>query len=355
MEQHPIPQNVTTFQFRLIGDMTIKQFGYLAAGVVLGYMSLKLPFPFFINWPVALLLGFGGFSLAFVPIEERPMDIWITSFLKNIYAPTQYVWNKSVAPSPKPSIITPVVAPKNQEAIKPVGNVRRIDSFLSSLMRRISVRPTFTNPFPTEAVLPAKAPQIPQQTQQPLPSPTTSAHQGNEGSKKIILQEIPIDQAKLAFELKELQRSAPVQTPKHLSNLLQNQSGAPATVRVVAAGATQAIGIPKLTTFPNIVTGIVKDDRGNLLTGILVTVRDLQEVPLRALKTNKLGQFGASTPLPPGTYIVEIEDPQKRFVFDRAQLTVNDIVLPALEILAKSRKQVARDKLAKEIFGEQKI
>ncbi|EKD47460.1 MAG: hypothetical protein ACD_66C00049G0001, partial [uncultured bacterium] len=28
MEQHPVPQNVTGFQFKLIGDITLKQFAY---------------------------------------------------------------------------------------------------------------------------------------------------------------------------------------------------------------------------------------------------------------------------------------------------------------------------------------
>src|SRR3990167_11144006 len=95
MEQHPVPQNVTTFQFRLIGDMTIKQFGYLAGGLILAYISYKLPLPFFFTWPLALVFGLGGFGFAFVPVEERPMDVWVLSFLKNVYSPTQYLWQKS--------------------------------------------------------------------------------------------------------------------------------------------------------------------------------------------------------------------------------------------------------------------
>ena len=95
MEQHPVPQNVTTFQFRLIGDMTIKQFGYLAAGAIAAYVSYKLPLPFFFTWPMAIASALLGFGLAFVPIEERPMDIWILSFFKSIYSPTEYVWHKA--------------------------------------------------------------------------------------------------------------------------------------------------------------------------------------------------------------------------------------------------------------------
>src|SRR5688572_16610909 len=117
MEQHPVPQNVTTFQFRLIGDMTIKQFGYLAGGAILAYISYKLPVPFFFSWPLAFVFALGGVGFAFVPVEERPMDIWVMSFIKNIYSPTQFVWSHQPdAPAPvatppvKPAITTPTAA-----------------------------------------------------------------------------------------------------------------------------------------------------------------------------------------------------------------------------------------------------
>jgi len=110
-------------------------------------------------------------------------------------------------------------------------------------------------------------------------------------------------------------------------------------------------GSPRLTTFPNVVTGIVKDSEQNLLPGVLITVKDKDGMPLRALKTNRLGQFAASTPLPNGTYLVEVEDPRLRFAFDRAQITLNGSIVPALEIFAKSQKEITRAKLEKELFG----
>src|SRR3989344_3269872 len=112
MEQHPVPQNVTTFQFRLIGDMTIKQFGYLAGGLILAYISYKLPLPFFITWPLALFTGLMGIGFAFVPIEERPMDVWVLSFIKSAYSPTQYVWQKT---APVSSLSKSLAKPNAQQ------------------------------------------------------------------------------------------------------------------------------------------------------------------------------------------------------------------------------------------------
>src|SRR3989304_9484129 len=107
MEQHPIPQNVTNFQFRLVGDMTIKQFGSLAGGAILAFITYKLPLPFFFTWPLALMFALGGFGFAFLPIEERPMDVWVMSFIKSIYNPTQFIWQRS-PPQPTPQTVPPV-------------------------------------------------------------------------------------------------------------------------------------------------------------------------------------------------------------------------------------------------------
>ncbi|MFZ5845063.1 MAG: hypothetical protein ACOY0S_01195, partial [Patescibacteria group bacterium] len=127
------------------------------------------------------------------------------------------------------------------------------------------------------------------------------------------------------------------------------------TVKIITGQTAIKSGLPRLTTFPNVVTGIIKDNEGNLLPGILVTVRNKEGVPLRALKTNKVGQFAASTPLPSSTYLVEVEDPRDRFTFDRVQISLTGIVLPAIEIIAKSQKEITRAKLAQEIFGHKSV
>lgn len=200
-------------------------------------------------------------------------------------------------------------------------------------------------------------------TQKPEP---TIAQQDSVVSKAIMEEEkikqekdaeaILIQNEKLGNELNRIKKEANDANAK--SQTRQNPSPVPmsttsATVRTITGDTAVTAGMPKLTTFPNIVTGIVKDERGNLLPGALITVRDPGGVPLRALKTNRLGQFAASTPLPPGTYLVEVEDPMKRYVFDRAQITINNTLIPALEMHAKTQKQVNRDNLARVIFGDQ--
>lgn len=106
MQQHPVPQNVTGFQFKLIGDMTVKQFVYLAAGTLLGYFITRLGWPAVIKFPMALGAFGAGFAFAFMPLEDRPLDRWVTTFFRNIYAPTIFLWRKS---SDIPEILQPAV------------------------------------------------------------------------------------------------------------------------------------------------------------------------------------------------------------------------------------------------------
>src|SRR3989338_5942844 len=95
MIEHPVPQNVTAYQFHLVGDMTLKQFLELAGGIVLAWFIWTLQIPAFIRWPFIGLSALSGFALAFMPLEERPLDQWVIAFFKAVYLPTLFNWKKS--------------------------------------------------------------------------------------------------------------------------------------------------------------------------------------------------------------------------------------------------------------------
>ena len=99
MEQHPVPRNITGFQFHLIGDMTIRQFTYLASGIILAFIVFKVfPIPGGLKFILMGIFGLTGFAFAFLPIQERPLDMWLMAFVKSINTPTQYVWQKNNQP-----------------------------------------------------------------------------------------------------------------------------------------------------------------------------------------------------------------------------------------------------------------
>ncbi len=385
MEQHPVPQNVTTFQFRLIGDMTLKQFGYLCAGAILAYVSYKLPFPFFFTWPLTVFFALLGIGFAFVPVEERPMDVWVLSFFKSIYSPTQYVWSRQTARhSPQPaSLEATSTKPQSGGALSGLqihtmttgGPVQWLSTLFTQKSKTtpsqtssptVQPTPTFSlGPIPSvvgrrvqpEAKeKPARTPGATREQIQQTPQAQTALDEKD----KISEIELPDNLVSNTRLLELQQQLTQLLTEKRVmeEELLRLRRSAPTraeldqdTIKIIPPGAATKAGLPRLTTFPNVVTGIVKDTAGNLLPSVLVTVRDTDGVPLRAFKTNKLGQFAASTPLPVGTYLVEVEDPRDRYVFDRAQIVVNNTLIPAIEVIAKSQKELERAKLAQQIFG----
>ena len=389
MEQHPVPQNVTTFQFRLIGDMTIKQFGYLAGGAILAYISYKLPLPFFFTWPMTVLFALLGFGFAFVPIEERPMDVWVLSFLRNVYSPTQFIWHRIPAASepastqktPAVPATTPPVPTTQRPAVsdalrglytqQPVAQSKKslgdmLFGWLDDLFPK-SVPAPIIKQSPFVVAAPASNPPAGGQAVASQPSSEyidlqekiKALEKQLDEKTKTELQTLEL-QKQMSDTVKQKQymveelaklRKQPQPQPKADRPLAETTMKGP-TVKIIPPEAATRAGLPRLTTFSNVVTGIVKDNVGGLLPGVLVTVRDKEGVPLRALKTNKLGQFAASTQLPNGTYIIEIEDPRNRFVFDRAQITLNGTVMPAIEIVAKSKRDINREELSKQIFGQ---
>src|SRR5258706_7298895 len=96
IEGHPIPQDITGFQFRLIGDMTIKQFAYLAVGLVFGWIFFQAPpVPFLVKVLLAAIPVLTGVIFAFVPFQGIGADTLILLFFKALIRPNQYVYNKT--------------------------------------------------------------------------------------------------------------------------------------------------------------------------------------------------------------------------------------------------------------------
>jgi len=99
MEQgHPIPRQITTFEFKLIGFLTLRQFIYLVIFIPVGYLTFVLfPIPF-LNILFGIVIAAIGPALAFVPINDRPLEIWIKNLIKRLASPTQYFYKKENPP-----------------------------------------------------------------------------------------------------------------------------------------------------------------------------------------------------------------------------------------------------------------
>jgi hypothetical protein len=90
---------------------------------------------------------------------------------------------------------------------------------------------------------------------------------------------------------------------------------------------------PSLSKKPNVVSGIVKTKDGNLLPGVVVIVKNDKGRPVRAMKTNSLGQFVTTTALENGTYEVELS--KASFSFGSYEISLSGELVPTYEFLAQ--------------------
>lgn len=336
MDVHPIPQNVTTFQFKLVGDMTLKQFAYLAAGSVTAYLIFVLfayKYPL-VAWPLIIISALLGVSFAFLPIGSRPLDHWLVAFLRAIYSPTKRAWKKNgktykdnplfqsrlvmylaggqqtqttaiaQAPTPPPPI-EPL--PTKEELGKTVDLAREAQQLQMKIIQ-------------TERTLS----QIKAEAQKPMPIPIDYSQQVNK-----ILSDLQNLISQASAIKQQIQK---VQEPESKPSL-PTQAVTREKVKVIVPPKPKQTTVA-LTTFPNIINGIAKDAEGNYLEGAVAVIYDKEGLPVRALKTNKLGQFTGSTPLPNGTYTLELE--KENFAFDVLQIELTGEILPSLLITAKT-------------------
>ena len=408
MENHPIPQDVTGFQFKLIGNMTIKQFAYLAAGGVA--TALTIYAPIFILFKLLFVPIFAGTGLlvAFVPIEGRPIDVLISHFFQAAFSPNQYLYHKvgrryaifTISPTSTSVLQTArhvnpeeyqakaqslqLLLAKSHPKAKNKMDEREND-FLSSLSKIADGQSPQIVSMQNEVdeKIRQSDDELPNEPETQPAAPQIDTRQAAELEKEALLLQQELSQAKseeqqeqaqhqdasvahqksvtLETQLKDImaQKEQLEQEFLKLKKQLENQSLRPAYqprvmeqtdephVRRVPATMAQSVGLPNIPDSPNVIIGIIKDPRGNVLPNILVEIKDREGNPVRAFKTNPLGQFSAATALNNGIYTIVFEDPKKQQSFDTVELVVNGSILLPIEVISHD----AREELRKALFN----
>jgi len=361
MENHPIPQDVTGFKFRLIGSITVKQFLYiLGAGALCGVFFI-MPISFLIKWPAIMFIAGVGAGLAFIPIEGRPMDIMVMNFLKALPAENRFIFHKKGAEGLLHDYFTPSPVARVQPITQSVQKDNRRELLMNQLVRKNlpykvdekereqmqNISGMFDNsdvPVTgmmnidtqdnTESItetIATIAPQIPAQSDTytpPVEIPT----------EPVIPEAAPTPQPEPILAPTEPAPPEPEAEPIQQANM-------PATT--VAPENQIASGFPDIPDTPNIVIGIVKDARGKVLPNIIVEVIDSGSNPVRAFKTNALGQFASATPLPVGNYQILLEDTRRVHEFNPVDIVINNEIFQPIEIISTDQ----REKLRQELFG----
>lgn len=339
MNQHPIPQNVTAYQFRLIGDMTIKQFIFLSVGIAAAiffyYTNLFLP----IKWFFVLFSAMVGFAMAFLPLEERPLDQWLVNYLRAIYRPTRFIWRKqSEVPKYFSFSSNQTISPADSQELARAAAIRRQQGLRSYLITLPSDQngsaidtqeetvvhgllglfgPTQTTTAPNPA--PITPPQNifrPQPASIPLPAPVAAAPVITKAASPTIA----------APETSPLPTSAQPKS-ETISVGLQNSP-------TVTATSSPNLPFPSTPSTPNTLVGMVLNSSNKIVENAIIEVTDEAGLPVRATKTNQLGQFFSTTPLKPGTYRLNVE--KAGLAFDTIEIALSNQIVNPLKIQAKA-------------------
>jgi hypothetical protein len=352
MIQHPIPQNVTGYQFRLIGDMTIKQFVILSVGIAAAIFFYYTNLFFFIKWFFIILSAAGGFAVAFLPLEERPLDQWIVNYIRAIYRPTFFIWHKDPAvPEYFAYQAKKAQAPEDAEHISKTATLRRqqgLHSYLVTLpndkrsqldLEEESTINGFLSAFNPSAPPQAASVHIATQTigpaatgDVPFTAPPATATAPDHNRRDIAVPAPAPTKSDPNAPTENLGTKETAAAPAE--NLPASSTlAAQTTTSSHAAVTDSSLPFPSTPTTPNTVVGMVLNAQGKILENAIVEVIDEQGLPVRATKTNQLGQFFSTTPLKKGKYALLVE--KSGHTFDTIELVATGQIIQPLRIQAK--------------------
>lgn len=348
MQQHPVPQNIASYEFKLVGDMTLKQFFQLAGGLVISFIFYATPLPGVIKWPLVIVFGLLGAALAFLPIEERPLSSWVFAFFKAVYSPTLYTTNAQAAEevfakssAPADTAPMPTSIPDQPEEVKKFEQGER--NFISRISAMFS-GPQHTTGGPVfnqQAEL--SVPQANQaQTFAPivlsddtLPAkPQTTPDFGKLRPEETAIP-VPMQQSvKVGTTMPvPMPQQAPSPNVNQILTPVFSNSGNGTNTALQATFAPEAAP-PAPPERPNTIVGQVITTEGKIVEGAILEIREaVTKTPVRALRSNKVGHFITVTPVQDGTY--EIVTEKEGFAFDPVRFVAENRLIPPIQIKSK--------------------
>ena len=279
MEQHAVPRQITTFEFKLIGFFTIKQFIYLLlfTGITLVVYYL-IPVPV-MNFLFAGMVAALGLGLTFYKHNERPLDVWIKNLFLSLLAPSQYYFHKD---NPVPDFLKDLYLTLNPAFVQShIDASQKLQNYIGPQLD------------PSEA-------QQKQIITSLIHSAQTYTPVASDGHA--LISETP----------QQALSSAPI-TP---TNQIEQPKKAP----------------DKKSPF---LSGIIKNSKNDPLPDVMIYLNSEAGQTVRILKTNHNGIFATFHPLEKGAYSLNPKDLGAKYFFDTMNLTVDESPIQPIDIYSK--------------------
>ena len=308
--------------------MTLKQFFQLAGGILVALIFYSAPILPIIKWPFVIISTILGVALAFLPLEERPLERWIFAFFKAIYTPTMFFWKKSETipkffqdeSATQPQVST---SPEQDAALKeylsgsaqkggPLGKLEEAEKgFLAALSGILSGATTAEAGVPAQGVGPKQDMAIPQT----IPVKVTPT-----GTQHLVVEEKPLAPSS----------GGPQITTNQVSPIVAGEEIISTKQAMFSVDAAP----PNPPTIPNVVVGQVVDQNRKIIEGAIMEIKDSAGRPIRAIRSNKVGHFITVTALDPGRY--DIITDKEGYEFDTVGFEAAGELIPP--ILVQGRK-----------------
>ncbi len=305
MEQHPIPQNISSYEFKLVGEMTLRQFLKAAGGLALAFLVNSTGIVFLVRWPLVFLFGAGGLALAFLPFRDRPLERWILSFWRSIYAPTIYIYKKAVDRSwmDWQSKIKEVEVEEDVEEDIMIKKQKknRIKEYIQSLP---SVK--------KEEGIKVK--------------------KGDEKKESMVKSKEELKGVENGVRQEAGAGGNGVEAKTDWREKKANLDLKKETLEATGEAVFGSIPMPSIPETPNLVVGMVTDNLGKIMEDVIVEIQDEKGNPARVLKTNSLGQFRTSTQLADGKYLIITE--KEGNDFSRVNINLTGRIVQPVKIRA---------------------
>ncbi len=391
MKEHPIPQDITNYRFHIVGSMTLKQFGEAAAGVIAGLLIYQTNLISIIKWPLIIIFAAGGFAAAFLPIEERPLSHWISTFISILYKPTQFFWKRSYnIPAPflfkadhvdvsslQEIDLSPVRRQRIKEFISSTSPLEGVSDFSTEERMRMS---SILDIFQTQVVREVKIETSVESQDKPnltvrvrsmrqasieevqgtddrfsanslggteidtyLLDPSLTQQHLTTNKKDAYLDTQEVAQSIQIPEIQPVEVSKPALN-EEVAALVQQQTTegnerafvgqiAPQTRSVSATDTVHfnaELPFPSKPNTPNKLVGMILTPKNELIPGAIVEIKTQQGTVSRAVKSNALGQFFITTPLENGEYVVSVE--KDGYKFNQMSISLAGKIVEPLEV-----------------------
>jgi hypothetical protein len=252
-----------------------------------------------------------GLALAFFPYQDRPLEYWITAFIKSIFSPTIFLYQRGSKKKQKETVLidSAMGKVKNSEwdgKVRLINEKGKIKDFINSLPSvKLNIKIKEGSEMGEAAIRAGKKKLLQEQM-----------------TEEIEMVDVNGKSAAKATEGK------PANWRDQKSDLkLQKMEKLGATGKALFGN----IPMPDIPDTPNLIVGMVTTNEGKIVEGAIVEIQDQHGNPARVLKTNSLGQFRIASALQNGKYLIICE--KEGHNFDRVDIELNGKIVQPIRMI----------------------